>query len=254
MKTFQQTQLAFTEYLRGAANRETTDNIMPRQQEIYRDLVYKNINQCIADVYPITKSILPEDAWETLIRDFIKIHPSQTPYFLEICQEFLAYFVNAQKSRSTGHTFIIELMHFEWIQLAVDIADVSFSEPADTTPNESSLWQASPLVVGLTYAYPVHLIDKDYLPKISPAIPTHLLVYRNRNDQLEVLETDNLSLRILQLLEANENMNYSQVFELLSNELGEQINETYKPKIFDILCMLANNDLAIICQAKPPSK
>lgn len=247
MKAFQQTQLAFTEYLRGITNGDKTEGGKPRQQEIYRDLVYKNINQCIVDVFPITKSIIPESDWEITIREFIKTHPSQTPYFLEICQEFLTYFVNTRKLQSTDHPFIVELMHFEWIQLAIDIADIHFPETAyNATPTESSFWKASPLVVGLTYSYPVHLIDEDYLPEKPPSQPTYLLIYRSRNDQLEILETDSLSLRIIQLLQAHENINYSQIFQLLSEELDSHNKEMPLPKVLSILNTLAKNEL-IFC-------
>ena len=254
MKAFQRTQLAFTEYLRGITNGNTTEERKPRQQEIYRDLVYKNINQCVSDVFPITKSIISESDWEATIREFIRVHPSQTPYFLEICQEFLAYFVNTRKLQHTDHPFIIELMHFEWIQLAVDIVDINFPEIVfNTTPNKRSPWKASPLVAGLTYSYPVHLIDEEYLPEKPTAQPTHLLVYRNRNDQLKTSETDYLGLRIIQLLQSHENITYLQILQFLSDELDSNLDSTYKSKIWSTLVMFATNDLVLISQTRTPN-
>ncbi|GGY77031.1 DUF2063 domain-containing protein [Cellvibrio zantedeschiae] len=247
MKSFQHTQLAFTEYLRGNTSGDSANDKKSRQEEIYRDLIYKNISQCISDVFQTTKSIIPESEWEAMIREFIKIHPSHTPYFLEICQEFLAYFVNTRKLQPTDYPFIIELMHFEWIQLAIDIADLSLPETTCIPePAESSLWNASPFVVGLTYSYPVHIIDKDYLPIEQTAQPTYLLVHRKRNDDLEILETDGLSLRIIQLLQAHEKINYSQIFQLLAEELDNHTKEILLPRVLSVLRTLAQDEL-IFC-------
>lgn len=246
MKPFQENQLAFTEYLRRTECDEKAEKQKPRRQEIYRDLVYKNINQCVADVFPITKNIIPETDWKIMIREFICAHRLQTPYFLEICQEFLAYIMYTRKTLPTHHPFALELAHFEWIQLAVDTANVSFPEHQhNSAPTENSLWTVSPLTVGLTYSYPVHLIDECYLPKEPSAQQTYLLVYRNRNDDLKVLETDNISLRIIQLLQTLENINHTQIFQLLSAELGDHEKEIISARILSILCVLAENEIVL---------
>ena len=240
MKPFQETQLAFTEYLRRPEMGEQRS----RQQEIYRDSIYKNINQCIADVFPITNSIIPESEWELMIRKFISVHRLQTPYFLEICQEFLAYLMQTRKPLPSDHPFLLELAHFEWIQLALDIADMNSPEcEHNSAPPENSLWKASPLVVGLTYLYPVHIIDECYLPTESGIHPTYLLVYRNRNDDVKTLATNNLNLRIIQLLQVHEKITHLKIFQLLSAELSDHSQEIILAKILTILCMLAEKEI-----------
>ena len=248
MKPFQETQLDFIEYLRKAEADVDIEIQKSRRQEIYRDLVYKNINQCIADVFPITKNIIPEVDWKVMIREFISSHRLQTPYFLEICQEFLAYFMHARKPLPTDHPFILELAHFEWIQLALDIADICLPEHQhNSTPSESSLWKASPLAVGLTYSYPVHIIDECYLPKESSIHPNYLLIYRNRNDDEKILATDDLSLRIIQLLQSHENINHIQILELLSAELEDGQKDIIAPRILPILCTFAESEI-VFCK------
>ena len=249
MMPFQQFQLAVTEYLREMQNKDTTREQKPRQQEIYRDLVYKNINQCIADVFPITKNIIPEDDWETMIREFINVHSLQTPYFLEICQEFLAYFINTRTTQPTDHPFIVELAHFEWIQLAIEIADIEIADInfPDTTnnsaPTDNSLWKTSPLALGLSYSYPVHIIDEFYLPTEPSAQATYLVVYRSRNDDVKIMEIDNLSLAIIQLLQTHENINYSQILQSLLEEVDNNQKEILQPRVLSILNMLAEKEV-----------
>ncbi len=246
MKPFQENQLAFTEYLRRPEGHEKAEEQIPRQQQIYRDLIYKNINQCIADIFPITKNIILEPDWEIMIREFISVHRLQTPYFLEICQEFLAYLMHTRKSLPTDYPFILELAHFEWVQLTVDIADIHFPEyQHNLGPIESSLWKVSPLVVGLTYSYPVHIIDECYLPREPSAQSTYLLVYRNKNDDLKILETDSISLRIIQLLQVHENINHTKIFQLLSAELGNHQKEIILATILTILCTFAENEIVL---------
>ena len=246
MKPFQLIQLSFTEYLRGSGSKDTAEAQKSRRQEIYRDLVYKNINHCIADVFPITKNFFTESEWEILIREFIRVHRLQTPYFLEICQEFLVYFMHTRKLLQTDPPFALELAHFEWIQLAVDIADTNIPECLhNSAPSGNSLWKASPLVVGLTYFYPVHLIDEYYLPKGPGVQPTYLLVYRNKNDDLNVLETDNLSLRIIQLLQAHENINRTQIYQFLTVELGDHKSDIILTRIWPILCLFAEKEIIL---------
>lgn len=248
MKPFQEMQLAFTDYLRKKEIDVTMGEQQSRQKEIYRDLVYKNINHCIADMFPITKNIISETDWKLMISHFISSHRLQTPYFLEICQEFLVYLIHTRQPLPTDYPFMIELAHFEWIQLALDIAEINFPEyQHNSDPTEKSTWKVSPLVVGLTYSYPVHIIDESYLPKESGAQPTYLLVYRNRNDDIKILTTDNLSLRIIQLLQTHENINSVQIFQLLSAELDESQKEIMSPRILPILCVLAENEI-VFCK------
>lgn len=248
MMPFQKTQLAFTEYLRKTETSVKTDKQHPRQQQIYRDLVYKNINQCIADTFPITKNIISDNDWHIMIREFICSHHLQTPYFLEICQEFLVYLMHTRKPLLTDHPFMRELAHFEWIQLAIDIADINFPESQNNvTPTENSLWKVSPLVVGLTYSYPVHIIDECYLPTKSSAYPTHLLIYRNRNDDVQIVATDHLSLVIVQLLQAHESINLKQIYQFLSAELDSTQKEIMLARVLPILCAFAENEI-VFCE------
>lgn len=254
MKPFQKAQLDFIDYLRKPEADVKIEKQKSRQQEFYRDLIYKNINQCIADVFPITKNIVAEPDWQIMIRDFISTHRLQTPYFLEICQEFLVYLIHTRKPLVTDYPFMVELAHFEWIQLALDISnadmnDVDFPESQyHSAPSENSLWKASPLLVCLTYSFPVHIIDECYLPTEKNTSPTYLLVYRDRKDDIKILETDNLSMRIIQLLQVHENINQPQIFQLLSAELDNHQKEIMQARILPVLSWLAENEIVFCSQ------
>ena len=52
------------------------------------------------------------------MRKFVHRHPSESPYFLEISQEFLT-FLSEQVHRVTSSLpeFLLELAHYEWVEL-----------------------------------------------------------------------------------------------------------------------------------------
>jgi len=252
MQSFQKIQCAFNEYLRAPAINSEIAETIDRRQSIYRDLVYKNIDRIIAETFPITRNIIADEDWQTMIRDFIAIHRAKTPYFLEICQEFLDYLFNERKPLASDYSFMCELAHFEWAQLALNVANVDFpAEKNVLTPTATSTWKASPLVMGLSYSYAVHMIDECYLP--AERQPTHLLVYRNRSDQVNVLATDPLGLRLVQLLQEHEGINCEQIRRHLSSELAaagyvsnqdvDQKDDVFLPGLLAALSKLAADEI-----------
>lgn len=236
MKPFQLTQLAFAEYLRRADASEPRS----RNQEIYRESVFKNINQCIADVLPRTRRLVGDSQWESMVREFIQLRRSRTPYFSEICQEFLAYLMQIRTPLPTDPPFTNELAHFEWIQFALYIADAELPErQSKPPPTEKSLWKASPILVGLTYLHPVHIIDENYFPASGLNDPTYLLAYRGNDDEVAVLETDNLGLRVIQLLQEHQNISYVQQFNILAGELDPRSRELLSDRLRNTLRALS---------------
>lgn len=240
MKPFQVLQLAFTEYLRTGDAERPRD----RRQEIYRESVYKNIRQAISDIFPATKHCIQESQWDLTIREFITEANLQTPYFHELGEEFLAYLMNKHKPLATEYPFLVELAHFEWIQFALYIADADLpGHLKASAATENSLWTASPLAIGLTYSHPVHTIDEHNLPINSKHGPTYLLAYRNRNDEVEIMPTDSLSLRIFQLLQAHEGITHLQLFQRLAAELGVHSRDLVLASMQDILGSLADKEI-----------
>lgn len=240
MKPFQATQLAFTAYLRSG----DADKPRDRRQAIYRDGFYKNIYRAVSDIFPVAKRIAGEPRWGMMAREFIRETQLQTPYFHELGEEFLHYLMHLRTPLATDHPFLIEVAHFDWIQFALYIADAELPpQRAASTPTEGSLWEASPLALGLTYSYPIHSIDESNLQPQAGSTPTHLLAYRNRSDEVEVLATDALSLRIVQLLQAHERITCQQQSQLLADEFGTISPDMLQGRVQEILVFLAEKEI-----------
>ena len=60
--------------------------------------------------------------------------------------------------------------------------------------------RVSPLAWSLAYRYPVHRIGPGHEPQAPPTEPTRLLVYRNYTDQVEFMEINAVTQRLIELL------------------------------------------------------
>jgi uncharacterized protein len=157
----------------------------------------------LAGNFPVMLRILPDAHWNGLIRDFFVRHRAKTPLFLELGQEFLDFLQSARADDPRDPPFLLELAHYEWVELALQISD---AEPDRThiDPTGDLLEGrpvVSPLAWNLTYRFPVHRIGPDCQPDAPPDEPTHLVVYRTPDDAIAFLEINAVTQRLLILLD-----------------------------------------------------
>ncbi len=218
--SFQKTQLQFTQYLRDPDNAPAPDLPADRLQ-VYSELIYNNIENFLASAFPVMRKILPDTEWHSLARDFIRDHQAQTPYFLQISEEFVQYFLQADHPLSKQYPYLTALAHYEWIELVLDIADED-PPPSRLMPDDigSATIYLSPLSVLLAYPWPVHKISPDCLPQTPQE--TFLLVYRNRDDQVKFIELTAAASRFLQLCRDTPQSTRQQLKQLVLEGLDEQ--------------------------------
>ena len=199
---FQETQLVWTAHMRDPLVSPPPENIEERRLIIYRDLIFNNIDSFLKGGFPVFHSLMSAESWQLLVRDFIVKHEAHSPYFLEISQEFLTYLNDHQPPMIAAFPFALELAHYEWVELALDVSPESF--PSDTRQEGvllADLLMVSPLAWRLSYQYPVHKVGPECQPQSPPDAPTYLVVYRNRDDEVKFLECNAITVRLLQLLE-----------------------------------------------------
>jgi len=203
--SFQQTQYDFASHLREPDRHPAPEGIEDRRMKIYRDLVYNNIETFISSGFPILRSIIADEPWHEMIRDFVSRHQSHTPYFLEISQEFLRYLQEEREGCPSDPDFMLELAHYEWVELALDVSPENIPD-SDTRVDDllSSIPEVSLLAWRLSYQYPVHKLGPEYQPSEPPEQTTFLVVYRNREDEVKFLETNAVTIHLLQLFEDRE--------------------------------------------------
>ena len=221
LPAFKQAQYEFTAHLRDPKRNPAPANIEDRRLKIYRELIYNNIEGFLANGFPVIRSIYSDDHWHSMVRDFIARHESHSPYFLEISQEFLAYLDNERQARAEDPVGLLELAHYEWVELALNVAEESV-DMTTVDPNADLLDGhplLSPVAWPLAYQFPVHKMSSDFLPESAPEQPTYLVVYRNRNDEVKFMETSPVTARLLHLIQQNPSLTGRQAIEQIIVEM-----------------------------------
>lgn len=220
MPSFQQAQYQFTRHLRDPDQNPAPGAIEDRRMGIYRDLIYNNIESFIRGAFPILRSIMNAESWHRMVRHFVATHQSHTPYFLEISQEFLQYLMQEHIAREDDPAFMLELAHYEWVELALDVSTETVPDAQITAVSTlDGRPQISPLVWCLSYRFPVHRVGPEYQPTEPPDTPSFLVVYRNRMDEVKFLEANAVTMRLLQLLQANNTLTGREVLHMIATEL-----------------------------------
>ncbi|MEZ5567962.1 MAG: hypothetical protein R3E54_06440 [Halioglobus sp.] len=114
--------------------------------------------------------------------------------------------------------FIAELAHYEWVELALDVAEDELPEPAAVADIAVAVPTLSPLAWSLAYQYPVHRIGSGFRPERAEA-PTYLVVYRDRRDSVRFMEVNAPTARLLELVAGNTERSVEQLLALLAAEM-----------------------------------
>ncbi len=77
----------------------------------------------------------------------------------------------------------------------------------------------SPLAWLLSYQFPVHCIRPDYQPEEAPEQPTFLIAYRNREDEVNFMEVNSVTGRLLYLLSEDTAMTGEQALAQIAAEM-----------------------------------
>lgn len=201
--TLHQQQARFTAFIRDPQQNPAPSDVPPSRISIYAELMFNNIESFLAATFPVVKTIHSPENWQQLVRDFYSQHQNQTPYFATIPEEFLSY-LQDERHNPADFPFLLELAHYEWVEVALAIAQ---EEPLllSSTAQANILQQCislSPLAWPLAYHYPVQQISPDFLPGAAPAESTLLCVYRDSEDEVRFMQITPMTYHLLELLQA----------------------------------------------------
>ncbi len=219
LQSFQEAQLKFTSHIRDPDNHPPPDGIEDRRLKIYRELFFNNINGFLKSGFPVLFKILPQKQWLKLVRAFFSNHQCQSPYFRDIAKEFLQYLQDDYKFCSDDPVWLLELAHYEWVELAL----FTMKENQVAVDQDGDLLQKHPVVSSLAwplaYHYPVHKISPAFLPDSSQQILTFLIVYRDRQNQVKFLLSNQVTVRLLHLLNGDASLTGEDALLAVASEL-----------------------------------
>lgn len=220
---FQKKQLAFAAHIRDPEHVAAPEGVEDRRMAIYRGLFFNNIRNLLSTMFPVLNKLHSDTTWRGLIRQFMQHHRASTPYFLQLPEEFLAFLQNEYELQEDDFPFLIELAHYEYIELALSISEDS-NDMTGIDPDGDLLANVpvkSELTWVYAYQYPVHRISKDYIPVEPAEQPIFLAVYRGSNDKVGFLELNPITASLLELIEGNDEQRSG---EDLLRALATQIN------------------------------
>jgi len=216
-----QTQHAFAAYIRDPDHNPVPPGVKPERMAMYRELFFNNVSSFIGSGFPVLKQVLDEAHWLELVQDFFARHRSQTPYFSDFPEEFIAYLSDERTGHPEDPPFLLELAHYEWVELALSLADGEAPAPPELEQDPLACVIAlSDVAWPLAYRFPVHRIGKECQPKEPPAEATFLAVYRDREDAVRFLELNQVTYRLLQLLEETGPRQAEDALSRIAGELG----------------------------------
>lgn len=172
-------QFVFSRHLRDPATQPAPVGIESRRMAVYRDLFFNNIHGLLSGNFPVIRKTLGEDGWRDLVRAFYAEHRSHTPLFPELAREFIRYLQQRAGQARGDPPWLAELAHYEWVELALQIADDALPQHHPHGDLMAGVPIVSPLAWALAYTWPVPQIGPAYQPDSAPAEPTLLLVRRD---------------------------------------------------------------------------
>jgi uncharacterized protein len=202
MTTFQRYQAEFTGHIRDPRAMPKPEGVPARRMKVYAEIVFNNMQETLAACFPVSKKILGLRRWSRLVRAFLAEHRCATPWFRQIPEEFLHWLEATSPAIAALPPFLTSLAHYEWIELAIAVADVA-AEPADPAGDLlGGRPVLAPALALLEYPYPVHRISPRFKPSQPNKEPTHLLVFRDREDAVRFIELNPVSACLLGLLQS----------------------------------------------------
>ena len=194
--------------------------IEARRLKVYADLFFNNVSGLIGQTFPVIRAVLGDVAWNALIRDFMREHPSRTPVFTELARELLRYLDERAEAGRADPPWLRELAHYEWIELALQLSE---QRPSDVPHDPSGDLRGatpvlSPLAWPLAYDWPVHRIAPGALP--TEPRSALLLVHRDAAGDVAFHELGPVAFHLLHRLDEGTPSSGEALLRALAAEAG----------------------------------
>lgn len=220
---FQNVQHVFTQHMRDPEKNSAPEGVEDRRLKIYRDLVYNNIEDFMANSFPVLRKITPDEQWHKMLRDYVSRHQAHTPLYPKMPQEFI-YYLEHERSKFSDEdpAFLLELAHYEWIETSVsmDPREIDFSGINKTGDLLLGIPVLNQLAQPFVYLWPVHKISPDYLPTEQPEEATYIVVYRKTNDDVGFMVLNNVSARLIEKIQNNNEQAGQEILAEIAQELN----------------------------------
>jgi len=240
-------QTAFAAHLRDPENQAAPAGVEDRRMQIYRQLFFTNISKFLSSNFPVIRQLYDDTEWRQLIRDFCIEHRAHTPLFPEIPKEFLRYLQDHRKDRPGDPPFLLELAHYEWVELALSLDENELDHVQADSEGDlmDEVPVISPLAWPLSYRYPVHEIKPGFEPATPPEKATHILVYRNRDDKIRFMQLNDVTRLLINLLLEDRGLTGRELLAEIVNSINHPQPSVVIDKGEELLRELRDKDILL---------
>lgn len=195
-------QNAFAGRIRNPRGAPRPEGVPAARMRVYEQLLYNNLEGFLLACYPVTRKLLGSRQWKSTVQRFFSEYRCHSPLFRDIPRSFLDWMAASAADLFTEMPFLAELMHYEWLELAVSVApdenDVTGIDP------EGDLLFGRPALASSTriaiYRYPVHQIGPRWKPSAPEGGRYAYLLYRDKEDVVRFILLNPLMAQLLDLI------------------------------------------------------
>jgi len=218
---FRALQVEFAAHIRDPEKNAAPEGIEDRRLGIYTELFYRNVEGFMANSFPVLRSIMEDQRWHAMIRQYFARHHARTPLFPKMPREFL-HFLADEPFEDDALPFMEELAHYEWLELEASLDKREIGEAAvDETSNcRDGVPVLNPTARVHAYRFPVHRISPTFLPVEAPQEPTYLVVYRDRDDQVGFMQLNSVTARLVELISGLSGRSGLSLLEQIAKEMN----------------------------------
>lgn len=244
--TFSETQQQFMLHIRDPQKKPLPVGIEDRRMAIYRDLFFNNVEGFLSSGFPVLKSLYREDDWQTLVRSFFSEHDCHSPYFLDIAGQFIDYLSESYTPKSSDPIFMLELAHYEWVELDVSVVFEDKAERLLSTTDVTS----SPLFLAstarnLSYQFAVQHISVEYQPNTPSEQPNYFVVYRDNNDDIQFLATNAMTALLLNIIQNSQGITFDVVCQQIAQQAPQFTLEQLQQGALTTLTAMAERGVIV---------
>lgn len=246
---FKQRQRRFADQIRNP-NQPLPEGIEPRRMQVYTELFFNNLAGFLEGAFPVYRSLCSDCFWADEVRGFMQHYSAQSPLFRDLAQAYREYVEQQRPPHVEDPPFLQELLHYEWVELALDIDEADpFESTRPSLPDSERLLREhpriSPLAWSFCYHWPVHQICRDYQPMQPPEQPSWLLVYRTRHDEVKFMELNAVSARLLWLLSEQPGISGARALEQIATGLDHLSEDAVIQGGLQLLHQFAQHDIVL---------
>lgn len=226
-RDFQQTQAEFTHWLRQPDSAPLPTGVLPARMHTYRELLFNNVINFVDITFPVAKALLPEPLWQRLSDHFFADYHCQSPFFYDISLHFREFVAALDWPELADFPWLTELLHYEWMELAADIAEEpNPSVAADCVLADESRWERldAPIRLAmpawpLAYQWPVASWSVETDPADLHAQAQAVVLWRNRDDEVRSLVVEPLTAWLVERIQLGDQTQQHQTLNSLADEL-----------------------------------